>query len=484
MDQKSTKPKQPDKTGQPSLLGKRPCLDPDYESDTEQVLTYWPRFLVIKPKDQDKTFSTVSPFAISKALHGIAGELKSVKKLHTGELMVECSKKSHSDNLLKCTTFIDFPVITSPHRSLNSSRGIIRHREFKFCTDEEIQENLSSKGVTDVKRISVTRDGNKTPTNTFILTFNTPTLPSSLKIAWFNVSVEPYIPNPLRCFNCQRFGHHKDKCKCKLVCARCGAEGHEANSCSDEIKCFNCKGKHFAYAKSCPKWISEKEIQTIKYQQNLSYPEARKIVEQRTPSGLSYAAAARPAEQKSFTSSYAQTDFSPMCWKQYKPPQLSEFEMGLSKDLTGSLKSQPGPSRDYTGSSGNHLGSSKNHSHAGSTRNQTTGSNKNQCHSSGSQPTSKVNKSTPQKDNKSSKSDNKKVASTESSNGGGKANSNSFIKKSRKNGGLKPEIPPKPTLINLKSNPFNVLAMDTSEPISAACIPKKTIVTRDPVLAP
>ena len=415
--------------------------------------------------------------------------MKSVKKLHTGELMVECTKKAHSDNLLKCTKFINFPVITSPHRSLNSSRGIIRHREFKFCSDEEVKENLSSKGVVEVKRISVTRDGIKCSTNTFILTFNTSTLPSSIKIAWFNVAVEPYVPNPLRCFHCQRFGHHKDKCKCKLVCARCGGEGHEADGCLKNTQCFNCKGEHFASAKTCPKWISEKEIQTIKYTRNISYPEARKIVDNRTPSGLSYAAVATatmPVGVKSFTSTSTQTNpcefiLPPPFWG--TPPPFQGTRVGTNTTQTGSL-GQPGPSRDHTGSSGNHLGSSKNHSHAGSTRNQTTGSNKNQGHSSGSQPTSKVNKSAPQKDNKSPQSDNKKVASTESSNGGGKANSNSFIKKSRKNGGLKPEIPPKPTLINLKSNPFNVLAMDTSEPISAACIPKKTTVPRDPVLAP
>ena len=237
MDQKSTPPKPLIKLENRlnSANDSRPSPT-DSESDTDHAPTSWPRFLVIKPNNKENTFLTVSPFAINKALLGIAGEMKSIRKLGSGDLMVETSRKSHSDNLLKCKMFINFPVTVSPHRSLNSSRGIIRHREFKFCSDEEVQENLSSKGVTDVKRISVTRDGKKCPTNTFILTFNNSTLPSSIKIAWFNVAVEPYIPNPLRCFNCQRFGHHKDKCKCKLVCARCGGEGHEADGCT---KTFN-----------------------------------------------------------------------------------------------------------------------------------------------------------------------------------------------------------------------------------------------------
>ena len=525
MEQKSTQPKTNDDTGGPSLLGKRHRLDHDFESDTEQAPTPWPRYLVIKPNNKENNFSTISPFAINKALLGISGEMKTVRKLSNGDLMVETTKRPHSENLLKCNNFINFPVTVTPHRSLNSSRGIIRHREFKFCSDEEVQENLSSKGVTDVKRISVTRDGTKQPTNTFILTFNVSTPPPSIKIAWFNVTVEPYIPNPLRCFNCQRFGHHKDKCKCKLVCARCGGEGHEADGCTKTIQCFNCKGEHFASAKSCPKWISEKEIQTVKHTKNISYPEARKIVEQRTPSGLSYADAARPVGSKSFTSSSTptksftstsvQTDFSTMYWGEYKPsPQLQFEQLRLSKDPTGSLRSQPGPSkahtgsstdhgpsgdhtgpsRDHTGSSKNHLGSPQNQSQAGSSQNQSQAgsvrnqsgskkSQKSQKHSTGSQPISKENKST-SKDNKSPQIEFTSTASTDPCTGGGKTNSKSITKKSKTEKSKLPTAPKSKQLKKLTSNRFDPLSMDTSEPISPACIPPRPTLQLNPVLPP
>ncbi|KAF8771390.1 hypothetical protein HNY73_018816 [Argiope bruennichi] len=46
---------------------------------------------------------------------------------------------------------------------------------------------------------------------------------------------------------------------------------------------FNCNGSHPAYSKSCPKWKIEKEIQTIKISRNISFAEARQIVEKRTP---------------------------------------------------------------------------------------------------------------------------------------------------------------------------------------------------------
>jgi hypothetical protein len=57
--------------------------------------------------------------------------------------------------------------------------------------------------------------------------------------------------------------------------------------------CVNCKGDHPSYSRSCPIWIREKEIQTVKTNNNVSYPEARKLVLERTPKpGISYAAAA------------------------------------------------------------------------------------------------------------------------------------------------------------------------------------------------
>ena len=40
-----------------------------------------------------------------------------------------------------------------------------------------------------------------------------------------SVNVEVYVPNPLRCYNCQFFGHHESRCTRKKVCANCGEVG-------------------------------------------------------------------------------------------------------------------------------------------------------------------------------------------------------------------------------------------------------------------
>ncbi|GBN76896.1 hypothetical protein AVEN_11235-1 [Araneus ventricosus] len=66
--------------------------------------------------------------------------------------------------------------------------------------------------------------------------------------------------------------------------------GHESSTCiSENLKCPNCSGSHAAFSRSCPKWLTEKQIQATKVKQNISYAEARKIVVAQTPKlGVSY----------------------------------------------------------------------------------------------------------------------------------------------------------------------------------------------------
>ena len=40
------------------------------------------------------------------------------------------------------------------------------------------------------------------------------------------VKVDVYIPNPLRCYSCQVFGHHENKCGRHPVCCNCDEPKH------------------------------------------------------------------------------------------------------------------------------------------------------------------------------------------------------------------------------------------------------------------
>ena len=197
--------------------------------------------------------------------------------------MVETNRKSQSENLLKITNFFNLNVTVTEHKTLNSCKGIIRDRMLKHETEENITEYLKTQGVTACKRFTIKKDGNLIETNTLLLTFNTTTLPKSLKEFYRIIPVEVYIPNPLRCFNCQRFGHHENSCPelPGLVCEKCGLGGfdHPTHACKNEAKCVNCHKNHLSKSNQCEICKKEKEIKKIKVTQKITYLEAKKIQE-------------------------------------------------------------------------------------------------------------------------------------------------------------------------------------------------------------
>lgn len=276
-------------------------------TDGEHVLTNInknARFFIIKNLCDD-SFRSVSPFLIHKTIKSVIGEVESLKKLKSGDLLIKLSNTSQAQSISSTKTLVSFSVSVLPHNTLNFSKGVISESEFYNVSEEEILENLSDQGVVGVRRITIRRGTESFKTKHIILTFNNPKLPSHVTAAYLRCPIRPYIPNPLRCFHCQRFGHSKAACRGSMVCARCSIAGHESEGCSNTARCFNCNGDHPSFSKSCPKWQFEKEIQAVRAKQNLTYPEARKVVEARNPkSGVSYAAAI----QKELKSVSTQTD--------------------------------------------------------------------------------------------------------------------------------------------------------------------------------
>ena len=172
----------------------------------------------------------------------MAGDPVKVSQTNYG-FLVEVEKESHSRNLLRAKSLANVPVIVSPHRTLNSCRGVFWCRAHEGQPDDDIKNELTDQQVTQVKRILLEK-GTK-PSHTFIVTFGRTRLPSHLKIGYMSVAVRQYIPNPLRCFKCQKYGHGSNACKGTITCAKCGTKNHTDETCeAEEPTCFNCLGKH------------------------------------------------------------------------------------------------------------------------------------------------------------------------------------------------------------------------------------------------
>lgn len=240
-------------------------------------VTNFPRFHVVHSNDEEKTARLVSPFLVAKTLTATIGEGYKVKKLANGDLLLELLYKHQCDKLPGLTSFGEIPITISEHRSLNTVRGVISDDDLKYVSEEELLEGLKEQNVTNVYRIKIRRENKEIQTKHMVLTFASSILPESVEVGYTKMKLRPYIPNPRRCYKCQRYGHGSLSCRGQDTCAKCASNEHLTENCESEQQlCVNCKGNHAAYSRVCPAWKKEKEIITLKVTENLTFREARR----------------------------------------------------------------------------------------------------------------------------------------------------------------------------------------------------------------
>ncbi|GBO46370.1 hypothetical protein AVEN_161202-1 [Araneus ventricosus] len=84
--------------------------------ESTSSLTHFPTFFLIKRNStSNETFHTVSPFLVEKAITATVGEVKSTKKLRSGDLLVEVHSRKQSEQIVKLKTFSNIPISVSQH---------------------------------------------------------------------------------------------------------------------------------------------------------------------------------------------------------------------------------------------------------------------------------------------------------------------------------------------------------------------------------
>ena len=175
------------------------------------------------------------------------------------------------------TKLNSIPIIVEKHQTLNIKKGVFHCEYLQGMSDVDICSELQEQNVIEVYRVQKREGANKVPTDTFIVTFETTTLPKEVKVGYYNIKVQLYIPNPRRCFNCQKFGHGQNTCRHPAICAKCGqTDEHSYEECpADELKCANCTQSHSASSKACPMWKLEKQILEHKFKNDVTFKDAK-----------------------------------------------------------------------------------------------------------------------------------------------------------------------------------------------------------------
>ena len=126
----------------PNKLPQRshPDTDTYSDNDIEEVSTSFASFIVLE-SIEEKPITNLSPFTIERFLLTNVAP-KSVKTARNNTLTVKITKKKYVDLLLKTITLHNMKIKAYPHRSLNTSQGMVRNSELSSCFIEEIKHNL------------------------------------------------------------------------------------------------------------------------------------------------------------------------------------------------------------------------------------------------------------------------------------------------------------------------------------------------------
>lgn len=227
---------------------------------------------------ESESAGVLNPIKMTSEIKTTIGSVTGAKMLRGGKLLITCKDESQRDKALKMKYLGGKKVMTRLFKEKQWLSGVINGVPFDVSM-EQLKQNISGGNVKEAVRLKGFRNGVKEESLSVMIRFDGNILPDRVYLGYISFPVRVYVPPPIRCFNCQRYGHIAAACRGKKRCGVCGGE-HEYGHCEEGVKpkCCNCGGDHKAAYGGCEVRKRAAEVQQIRIKQGISYAEALKEV--------------------------------------------------------------------------------------------------------------------------------------------------------------------------------------------------------------
>ena len=109
---------------------------------------------MVQSVDTGHPISKLSPFILDKAIHSAVDAVKTVRRLRNGDFLLEVTSAVQSRTVNKLDKWVaGCPVTASPHRTLNTCKGVIRCAPLVDCDKDQTLKQLKAQGVSDITNI-------------------------------------------------------------------------------------------------------------------------------------------------------------------------------------------------------------------------------------------------------------------------------------------------------------------------------------------
>jgi hypothetical protein len=254
----------------------------------------------------DGELEKINPIVMDKWLKQVVPNHSDCRRTREGELILLSNVDRQTTRFVKMNR-----IQTEPNKhvelkielidSMNRSKGTIFGSDLLRIPEDGpdgLKKCFEDQGIVEYVALPTrTKDGQQGLNGLYVLTFDQRQPPDDVKVGYMKYTVKPWIPSPLKCQKCLKFGHTKNRCSDpKDLCRGCVKTKHDGQ-CA-ETKCYHCespKEEHQTFSNLCPVMKKEKRICQLKTEMSISFAKARDLVEKEN--NMNFAAALRVGGQ-------------------------------------------------------------------------------------------------------------------------------------------------------------------------------------------